>query len=128
MSIPSREGELGRGKERLEVLICTCSTPPCPHLAPAPGEERQSGIVFWLDAVSRTILLEVEQAACMKSQISMCADRGAWGGGGDEAAPNGRLSDTSALCLRSMNDSMLSPRDARGDAHRPAMREAPQHE
>ena len=45
------------------------------------GEERQSGIVFWLDAVSRTILLEVEQAACMKSQISMCAERVAWGGG-----------------------------------------------
>ena len=27
------------------------------------GEERQSGIVFWLDAVSRTILVEVEQGA-----------------------------------------------------------------
>ena len=45
------------------------------------GEELQSGIVFWLDAVSRTILLEVEQAACTKSQISMCAERGGLGGG-----------------------------------------------
>ena len=33
------------------------------------GEERQSGIVFWLDAVSRTILVEVEQGACMKSEL-----------------------------------------------------------
>ncbi len=35
------------------------------------GEEGLCGIVFWLDAVSKTFLLEVEQATCMKSQISM---------------------------------------------------------
>ncbi len=45
------------------------------------GEEGQCGIDFWLDAVSMTFLLEVEQAACMKSQISMFAEPGAWGGG-----------------------------------------------
>ena len=39
----------------------------------------------------------MEQAACMKSQISMCAERGGMGGAGG-GAPNGRLSDTSALC------------------------------
>ena len=45
------------------------------------GEEGQCGIVFWLDAVSTTFLLEVEQAACTKSQISMCAEQGGGGYG-----------------------------------------------
>ena len=35
VSIPSREGELGRGKERLEVLECSCST-LCSYLANSP--------------------------------------------------------------------------------------------
>ena len=57
------------------------AAPPPPPGQRGQGEEGQCGIVFWLDAVSTTFLLEVELAACTKSQISMCAERGAWGGG-----------------------------------------------
>ena len=56
------------------------AAPPPPPGRRGWGEEGQCGKVFWLDAVSTTFLLEVEQAACTKSQISMCAERGAWGG------------------------------------------------
>jgi hypothetical protein len=30
-------------------------------------EEGLGGVIFWLDAVCRVVLLEVEQAACKKS-------------------------------------------------------------
>ncbi len=33
-------------------------------------EEGLGGIPFWLDAVCRVVLLEVEQAACKKSRLS----------------------------------------------------------
>ncbi len=34
------------------------------------NEEGLGGIIFWLDAVCRVVLLEVEQAACKKSRLS----------------------------------------------------------
>jgi hypothetical protein len=33
-------------------------------------KEELCGIIFWLDAVCRVVLLEVEQVACKKSQLS----------------------------------------------------------
>jgi hypothetical protein len=34
------------------------------------NEEGLDGIIFWLDAVCRVVLLEVEQTACKKSLLS----------------------------------------------------------
>jgi hypothetical protein len=34
-------------------------------------EEGLGGIIFWLDAVCRMVLLEVEQAACKKSRLQL---------------------------------------------------------
>ena len=62
-----------RGRSR-RPGVAAAALPPPPGRR-GRGEEGQCGTVFWLDAVGTTFLLEVEQAACTKSPISMCAER-----------------------------------------------------
>ncbi len=53
----------------LLIEFITYRTLQLSNLASGSYEEGLGGIIFWLDAVCRAVLLEVERATCKKSQV-----------------------------------------------------------